>query len=355
MRKIKIILILFVFFDFTLFYGCSGSQQTQSREGNYNSAFSISGPRYIEAEFIIRIDSVIASGDLLLPYSAPSFLIWSSGPFTLPNQKIEKLDFENLPPSDIFTDHENGNIISCWDLTGSVNNGKQIIIKRKFSGHLYNLRANINSLLRLSDYDTVSTDLFYFYTKSEPSLEQSPEIILLAHEASGGNQNLNDALRSLFDWVRNKMKYIYPPEKRGVLAAIEKYEGDCGQYSALFITLCRALGIPARQQSGFAISDGKFGYHVWSEVYIPGTGWVPMDTTVPDGFCTIKNTQLVASVGMNIPLKHLPTWSTYSDNDAQGGRTDFMQFMTTVKSGIQAKISTERRLLDFREIKENKK
>jgi transglutaminase-like putative cysteine protease len=46
--------------------------------------------------------------------------------------------------------------------------------------------------------------------------------------------------------------------------------------AALFIDVCRALGIAARFVSGYEESDAlRDGgeLHAWAEVYIPGAGW----------------------------------------------------------------------------------
>lgn len=63
---------------------------------------------------------------------------------------------------------------------------------------------------------------------------------------------------------------------------MENKAGDCSEYSYLFVALCRAAGIPARIQAGFAFhltnsvtEDG----HMWVEYYLMNYGWVPTDPT----------------------------------------------------------------------------
>lgn len=58
--------------------------------------------------------------------------------------------------------------------------------------------------------------------------------------------------------------------------------GKCADISAVFVTLARAAGIPARDVYGLRIATPKTGeitgnYHCWAEFYLPGTGWVPAD------------------------------------------------------------------------------
>jgi transglutaminase-like putative cysteine protease len=58
---------------------------------------------------------------------------------------------------------------------------------------------------------------------------------------------------------------------------VEKGYGDCGIKSLLFITLCRYNGIPAKWQSGWMLHPGSINLHDWTEIYLEGYGWVPVD------------------------------------------------------------------------------
>ncbi len=76
-------------------------------------------------------------------------------------------------------------------------------------------------------------------------------------------------------------------EKRGGwLSApelLKKGAGTCSPLSFLFVSLCRASGIPARFQAGTRYRDRDPSvdteFHRWSEVYLPGYGWVPVDSS----------------------------------------------------------------------------
>lgn len=53
--------------------------------------------------------------------------------------------------------------------------------------------------------------------------------------------------------------------------------GDCGLQTLLFINLCRIAGIPARWQSGLAVSPDYTGSHDWAQFYLLGWGWLFAD------------------------------------------------------------------------------
>ena len=63
-------------------------------------------------------------------------------------------------------------------------------------------------------------------------------------------------------------------------------EGTCGNFSSAFVVLARAVGIPARVVSGWAIDTGTGSQtvysdqaHQWAEVALDGLGWVTFDPT----------------------------------------------------------------------------
>lgn len=72
-------------------------------------------------------------------------------------------------------------------------------------------------------------------------------------------------------------------ESRGVQTPAETLEtkcGSCRDFATLFIEACRTLGIAARFVSGYLYSaeiSGLMSMHGWSEVYLPGAGWIGFD------------------------------------------------------------------------------
>ncbi|HRP71303.1 MAG TPA: transglutaminase domain-containing protein [Luteimonas sp.] len=62
--------------------------------------------------------------------------------------------------------------------------------------------------------------------------------------------------------------------------ALKAGHADCGQQTLLLITLLRMNGIPARWQSGWIFSDGRYNnMHDWGWLYLAPYGWLPMDVT----------------------------------------------------------------------------
>jgi Transglutaminase-like superfamily len=53
--------------------------------------------------------------------------------------------------------------------------------------------------------------------------------------------------------------------------------GDCQLVAALFASMCRARGIPARLLGGFYLYRACPTNHYWAEAWIDGQGWTPFD------------------------------------------------------------------------------
>lgn len=100
----------------------------------------------------------------------------------------------------------------------------------------------------------------------------------------GKNSNLTKA-RAIYDWTVENM-YRDPATvgcgKGDVCELLKRPGGKCTDISSVFIALCRAAGVPAREI--FSIRLGKkpeediTGYqHCWAEFFVPGYGWVTAD------------------------------------------------------------------------------
>ena len=61
---------------------------------------------------------------------------------------------------------------------------------------------------------------------------------------------------------------------------LQSGKGDCNEHAVLFAALARAVGVPTRVCAGVVYFQGAFHYHAWNEVFLLGSGWTPVDTTL---------------------------------------------------------------------------
>jgi transglutaminase-like putative cysteine protease len=107
----------------------------------------------------------------------------------------------------------------------------------------------------------------------------------LAVKVTQGKTHPLDKARAIYDYVFTTMRY----DKTGigwghgdVLYACDAKKGNCTDFHSLFIAMARSQGIPARFEIGFPLPPDKHsgeiaGYHCWSDFYIDGKGWIPVD------------------------------------------------------------------------------
>lgn len=117
-----------------------------------------------------------------------------------------------------------------------------------------------------------------------------------AQEAIKGAKTDAEKVQKLYDWiVANTFR---EPKVRGcgegdIKSMLEtgNLGGKCADLNALFVGLCRSVGLPARDVYGLRVAPSAFGYkelggnsaklqgaqHCRAEVFLKGQGWVGMD------------------------------------------------------------------------------
>lgn len=179
-----------------------------------------------------------------------------------------------------FVDDSYGNRYFNW-------NNLTIDEEQTFSLELdyYVLSFNIHYLVNSSiveNYD-MSSETDKKYVELEELIESNNStIISLAHNLTNNVDSWHEKALRIYDFVYHHIHYEKQDEERGALWALENGAGDCSEYSYLFVALCRAVGIPARIQAGFAFhrtSETLEDGHMWAEYYLENYGWVPVDVT----------------------------------------------------------------------------
>jgi hypothetical protein len=136
-----------------------------------------------------------------------------------------------------------------------------------------------------------------------PFTTVNPKSPVLTKTVAGlkGSNNVETA-RNILDWMKKNIEYKL--EKRAldnldfktVDEIVERGHAECRGYAVLFTALCRAADVPARTIWGLSkvpAGPGRpepfWASHNWSEVYIPGAGWVPVDPQKPETLGCLPN------------------------------------------------------------------
>ena len=118
----------------------------------------------------------------------------------------------------------------------------------------------------------------------------------VAHQIVDGASTDREKVQRIYDWVI--VSTYREPKVRGcgagdirTMLETGNLGGKCADINALFVGLCRAAGVPARDIYGVRLVPSAFGYrelggnpaslkgaqHCRAEVYLKGHGWVAMD------------------------------------------------------------------------------
>lgn len=116
-----------------------------------------------------------------------------------------------------------------------------------------------------------------------------PEIVARAAAVVGDAPTRLEAARRLYDFVFTYVQKVPTIGLPNGLEVLRSGRGDCNEHTALYVSLARAAGIPARIAAGLVYSTrmgDAFYYHAWPEVRLgPAQAdgrarWVPIDPTL---------------------------------------------------------------------------
>jgi len=270
----------------------------------------------------------------------------------LPNLQYSNITSISPEPNETLIDDNAGNLIAFYNFS-SLASGRSITIQMRYSIQLIERRWLVNEA-SVGTYNA-SDPVYQKYTQPDINIESDDyQIISKASEIVGSETNPYSKSKLIYEWVANNLAYTVQGNERGALWALTNQQGDCSEFSDLFIALCRASGVPARKIIGWAFdellyaSQGSsksftdFPGHAWAEVLIPGYGWILVDPTWANaGFnywAYMDTVHVVCIRGQNVTVPNKPEpliefSSLYYQYEYSGGSpsvTDSYTFDITV-------------------------
>jgi transglutaminase-like putative cysteine protease len=148
-----------------------------------------------------------------------------------------------------------------------------------------------------------------------------PDIASIAHIAWDNAKTNNSFLvaKSLFVWLKQNIMYQTHPLEGGVRPAsvtLDKKKGDCDDLSFLYVSLCRAVGIPARFIRGYLLTETSNSTvlataHAWAEVFVGGPesleGWIPVE-------CACCTSSIEIDINQNFGVENAYHLRLFTDN-----------------------------------------
>ena len=130
------------------------------------------------------------------------------------------------------------------------------------------------------------------YLIDDDDLSMDTEIIQrAAREAIGRETNLLRKMYKIRNYVYDKLSYGIKPHIDSPDIALARGVGSCGEYLGVLLALARLNGIACRTVGRYKCPahpdligvplEPDFN-HVWMEFYVPGFGWLPMESNPDD-------------------------------------------------------------------------
>jgi transglutaminase-like putative cysteine protease len=119
----------------------------------------------------------------------------------------------------------------------------------------------------------------------------TPIIREAAKEAAGTETNVLRKMLKIRNYVYDRLSYGIQPRIDTPDVALARGVGSCGEYVGLLLALARLNGIACRTIGRYKCPkhpelrhlplEPDYN-HVWLEFYVPGVGWLPMESNVDD-------------------------------------------------------------------------
>ncbi|MFH0865013.1 MAG: transglutaminase domain-containing protein [Bacteroidota bacterium] len=218
------------------------------------------------------------------PGSVKTFDVHLAIPVNRPNQTIVE-DISYTPGfTDIITDQwgqKTAHFKFTDFKTGDTNEIKMVSTVNTYDVRYFIFPENVDSLSAIPD--SIKTK---YLVNDEKFRYDDPVIQDAVKEAVGAEKNPYWIARKIYNYIIDHMYYERVGGWNTAPTVLKRGNGSCSEYTFVYISMCRAAGLPARYvgsvvvRGDAACMDDVF--HRWVEVYLPGYGWVPVDPSGGD-------------------------------------------------------------------------
>lgn len=241
-----------------------------------NDEGALFAPQKFEASFTITVSSDnLIDGDTIIkcwiPAPQPNIPRQQDVVILSPALELGKQKQGHSEHSSIYIEKLNDKI------------SEPVVFEASYSFKSYGQHYSLDYLFRYERKQDISSDLYKRYTSEKDNhIIFTPRVRELGDSLKDGSSDVQ-TIKNIFDYISENIPWCSAIEYCNIdnipMYVLQNGHGDCGQVSLLFITLCRYCGIPAKWQSGWMLHPGAENLHDWSEVYIKGVGWIPVDVS----------------------------------------------------------------------------
>ncbi|MCX6640620.1 MAG: transglutaminase [bacterium] len=205
-------------------------------------------------------------------------------PQNLPSQEMLTEPVFSPPPADILTDQW-GQKVAHFRFS-SCPAGSQQKVVMKVPARLWDTRYFLFPE-KVGGFDEIPADLRSRYLIDDEKFDlKNPIIQKAVKQAVGDEKNPYWIMRKIFRYINERMEYQLSGGWNTAPTVLDRGNGSCSEYTFVFLSMCRAAGLPARYAGAITVrgDDASIDdvFHRWAEVYLPNYGWIPVDPSGGD-------------------------------------------------------------------------
>ncbi|MFN0051135.1 MAG: transglutaminase-like domain-containing protein [Planctomycetales bacterium] len=220
-----------------------------------------------------------------VPKEARQVRLWLPFPSQSPYQRVSNITINSDVPTSFQRDAEYGNPILFVETTGDAPRPARIELSCDIERveHVNAAARTAQAPQSRREKSQISKRLL----QPDRLVPLDDKIQSLARQVTRGATTDLEKVKAIYEHTVATLTYDKSGTGWGrgdIHYACDIKKGNCTDFHAVFIGLCRASGIPARFEIGFPLPTdrpaGKIaGYHCWAECYVEGYGWFPVDAS----------------------------------------------------------------------------
>lgn len=124
----------------------------------------------------------------------------------------------------------------------------------------------------------------------DEAVQSNSQIDNTAKQIVGKEKDARKKAYLLYEWISENIEYdkdkaeiiVQNPShvNSGSIVTYAERKGICFDYSCLYVSMCRAVGLKVRFVTGLGYNGAGWGDHAWNQVYLPEEErWGNVDTT----------------------------------------------------------------------------
>ncbi len=250
-----------------------------------------------------------------VPQDAKDVKLWLPFPPNNEDQQISNIAVRSDVPTSVNTESEYGNQILSLAVQAPI--VQPVRVELQFDVQRRE-RRNTTVVSGQPSVATTPEKISPRWLQRDALIPIDGKVLELALATTRGRETRLEQMRAIYDHTVSTLKYDKTGTGWGrgdITYACDARRGNCTDFHAVFIGLCRARGIPARFEIGFSLPTDQpsgpiAGYHCWAAGYVPEAGWVPVDCSEAQKhpelrdyfFGTYDEHRVTFSVGRDIRL-----------------------------------------------------